>query len=122
MEILKAILHHAFENGISRWPTWVVIIKLGINKPELIADRVMNNGTLGLYPYLDLQPTELTLDKVKKGLQVWLKAQDLNEILVEEIEPSNADEIIQFSLFGKVKYKWIQHHNTKTRDFFSHIW
>ena len=57
MEILKAILYHAFENGISRWLTWVVIIKLGINKPELIADRLMNNGTIGLYPYLSMKPT-----------------------------------------------------------------
>ena len=105
MEIYKAILHYAFEGGISHWLTRVVIIKPGAGGPKLIADRVMNNGTLGLYPHLDFKPTELTLDKVKKGLQLWLKAQDLNEILVEEIEPSNADEIIQFSLFGKVKYK-----------------
>ncbi|MDB9853771.1 hypothetical protein OAC91_00885 [Candidatus Marinimicrobia bacterium] len=105
MEILNAILHQAFEDGISHWLTRVTIIKPGDSEPELIADRVMNNGTLGLYPYLDMKPTELTLDKVKKGLQLWLKDQDLNEILVEKIEPSNADEIIQFSLFGKVKYK-----------------
>ena len=105
MEILKAILHYAFEGGISHWLTRVVIIKPGAGEPRLIADRVMNNGTLGLYPYLDMKPTELTLDKVKKGLQLWLKAQDLNEILIKELGPSNADEIIQFSLFGKVKYK-----------------
>ena len=65
----------------------------------------MNNRTLGLYPYLDMKPTELTLEKVKKGLQLWLKSQDLNEIPIKELGPSNADEIIQFSLFGKVKYK-----------------
>ena len=93
--------------GVAEWADLVVAVgrKLG----ERICEQVSLGGTLGIRERIDGAWHELTLEKMKTGIEQYLR--ESCHIRVEDgrfvpgdMTAIDADTIVQFALFGEEKY------------------
>lgn len=106
------IMCTALEGGITDWCGKVEVIG-GKYLGEYAHEQISRGGSLMLYDAESSDKWELTLDKFKQGLQLYLsehtEAIDGNEVGTYQLDTSyidayEADEIIQYALFGEVLF------------------
>lgn len=106
------IMCTALEGGITYWCRRAEVVG-GKYLGEYAHEQISRGGSLMLYDTEISDKWELTLDKFKQGLQLYLsentEAIDGNDAGIYQLDTSyidayEADEIIQYALFGEVVF------------------
>lgn len=106
------IMCTALEGGITYWCRKAEVVG-GKYLGEYAHEQISRGGSLMLYDTEISDKWELTLDKFKQGLQLYLsentEAIDGNDAGIYQLDTSyidayEADEIIQYALFGEVVF------------------
>lgn len=101
------IICTALEGGINYWCDRVEVE--GEYLGEFASDQISRGGTLILHDSEKLYRYKLTLDKVLKGLETYIRERGLAviydiDIETIDIDAEDADAIIQYALFGEIIY------------------
>ena len=101
------IMCTALEGGITYWCRRAEVVG-GRYLGEYAHEQISRGGSLMLYGAKSSDKWELTLDKLKQGLTVWV--QNNPDILLSgeidevDINADCTDTIIQYALFGEVVF------------------
>lgn len=101
------IMTTALEGGITGWCHQVDVV--GGYLGEYASDQISRGGSLVLYDAEGSDKWELTLDKFLNGVKLYfekgchVRVED-NRIDSGDIDANDADCIIQFALFGEVRF------------------
>lgn len=107
MQDIDAIMVTALEGGINHWCDRVEVVGDFLGK--YASEQISRNGALKLYGTVGGEVSELTLEKFCQGFRQYLEdgfhvAVNDNKIDAGDIDANDADCIIQFALFGEVRY------------------
>ena len=109
MRDVDDIVCTALEGGINYWCKRAEVV--GNYLGEYASDQISRGGTLILYDSEGEDKYELTLDKLLKGIQMYVvnpnapyKIVYNNELDTCQVDATVADMIIQFALFGVIVY------------------
>ena len=102
------ILCTALEGGVCYWCDKAEVV--GEYLGEYASDQISRGGSLILYDNETEERYKLTPKKFEQGLAHFLKIRGAdvltkkNELDTTEIDGSDADEIVQYALFGEIVY------------------
>ena len=103
------IVSTALEGGINYWCKRAEVV--GEYLGEYASDQISRGGTLILHDSEGEDKYELTLDKLLKGIQMYIANPNApykivynSELDTCQVDATVADMIIQFALFGVIVY------------------
>lgn len=109
MQDVDDIMSTALEGGINYWCKRAEVV--GGYLGEYASDQISRGGTLILHDSEGEDKYELTLDKLLKGIQMYVanpnapyKIVYSSELDTCQVDATVADMIIQFALFGVIVY------------------
>lgn len=105
---LDGILFEALNaGGVAEWADRVVAVggKLG----ERICEQISLGGTLSIHERIGGAWRELTLAKMKSGIEQYLRESchiriEDERLALDDLTTNEADVIVQFALFGETKF------------------
>lgn len=107
-EDIDDILFSAFNaGGISGWADRITID--GERLGEKLFEQVGLGGEVFIHDFIGSRTHELTCGKIKRGFELYLEEGchvhiEDGHIVPGDITMNDADVIVQFALFGEVKY------------------
>ena len=109
MQDVDDIMSTALEGGINYWCKRAEVV--GEYLGEYASDQISRGRTLILHDSEGEDKYELTLDKLLKGIQMYVANPDApykivynSELDTCQVDATVADMIIQFALFGVIVY------------------